>query len=187
MKIVKTPLLGLLVIEPDYFEDSRGYFFETWQQERYKAVGIDALFVQDNESKSVRGVVRGLHYQMDPAAQAKLVRVIYGKVFDVAVDLREGSPTFGQWFGVELDGDNKKQMFIPCGFAHGFSVLSETAVFAYKCSAFYHRDSERSIHPFDQRLNIDWKLNGIDPIVSDKDNLAPSFDNAEKNFNFIAD
>jgi dTDP-4-dehydrorhamnose 3,5-epimerase len=187
MKIIKTPFPGLLIIEPDRFEDSRGYFLETWQQERYAIAGIAVPFLQDNESKSVRGVVRGLHYQLNPAAQAKLVRVVEGRVFDVAVDIRQGSPTYGRWFGVELNGDDKKQMFIPGGFAHGFSVLSEVAVFAYKCSTFYHGNFERAINPFDPQLNINWELDGVDPIISEKDNLAPFFENAEKNFIFIAD
>ena len=184
MKIVQTGLPGLLVIEPRVFEDDRGYFFESYQHERYIEAGIVKPFIQDNESKSVAGVVRGLHYQLDDAAQAKLVRVIQGKVFDVAVDLRTGSPTFRKWFGLELDENNKKQLYVPRGFAHGFSVLSETAIFTYKCDNVYNKESERSINPFDTSLGIDWKLGGLAQIISDKDVNAPMFAEAEMNFNF---
>ena len=184
MKITKTAFPGLLIIEPNVFSDERGYFFESWQEERYKNYGINSVFVQDNESKSSKGVVRGLHYQLAPHAQAKLVRVISGTVFDVAVDLRKGSPTFGKWFGIELDGISKKQLFIPKGFAHGFSVLSETAVFSYKCDRFYHPDSERSINPFDSAIGIDWQLGEIQTLVSGKDMKAPFFKEAEMNFKF---
>ena len=184
MKIIKTPLPGLVIIEPRVFEDDRGYFFESYQQERYFEAGMSEPFIQDNESKSVRGVVRGLHYQLGNNSQAKLVRVVQGKVYDVAVDLRKGSPTFGQWFGLELDENNKKQLFVPRGFAHGFSVLSETAIFTYKCDKVYNREAERSINPFDSKLEIDWKLDGSEQIVSGKDKQAPTFDNAEMNFIF---
>ncbi|WP_346859780.1 dTDP-4-dehydrorhamnose 3,5-epimerase [uncultured Draconibacterium sp.] len=184
MKVIETGLPGLLVIEPRVFEDDRGYFFETYQNQRYQEAGIVNPFIQDNESKSVVGVVRGLHYQLGEFSQAKLVRVVLGKVFDVAVDLRKGSPTFGKWFGLELDEYNKKQLYVPRGFAHGFSVLSETAIFAYKCDNVYHREAERSINPFDPKLGIDWKLNGKQQIVSEKDKNAPLFDGAEMNFNF---
>jgi dTDP-4-dehydrorhamnose 3,5-epimerase len=184
MKITETPLPGLLIIEPRVFEDARGYFFETYQEERYNEAGINANFIQDNESKSVRGVVRGLHYQLAPWSQAKLVRVVQGRVFDVAVDLRRGSPTFGQWFGFELSEQNKKQMFVPRGFAHGFSVLSETAVFSYKCDNIYNREAERSINPNDSALNINWNLESADAIISEKDMAAPMLANAEMNFIF---
>jgi dTDP-4-dehydrorhamnose 3,5-epimerase len=184
MKITETHIPGLLVIEPHVHADSRGYFFESWHEERYRKAGIESVFIQDNESKSVRGVVRGLHYQLAPWAQAKLVRVIEGSVFDVAVDLRKGSPTFGQWFGLELNGESKKQLFIPRGFAHGFSVLSETAVFSYKCDNYYNRESERSINLNDPGLGIDWKLGNSAPLVSEKDRNAPLFDEAEMNFKF---
>ncbi|HSH20601.1 MAG TPA: dTDP-4-dehydrorhamnose 3,5-epimerase [Draconibacterium sp.] len=184
MKITHTPLSGLLVIEPNVFEDSRGYFFETFQQQRYLEAGMETQFIQDNESKSVKGVVRGLHYQLQPYVQAKLVRVVQGAVYDVAVDLRKGSPTFGQWFGLELNESNKLQMFVPKGFAHGFSVLSETAVFSYKCDMDYNRDSERAINAFDPKLAIDWQLKESEWNVSEKDKLAPLFDNAEMNFIF---
>jgi dTDP-4-dehydrorhamnose 3,5-epimerase len=184
MKIIKTPLPGLLIIEPGVFEDHRGYFFESFHQQRYVESGIDAQFIQDNESKSGRGVVRGLHYQLNPVAQAKLVRVIVGVVYDVALDLRNGSPTFGQWFGLELNETDKKQLFVPRGFAHGFSVLSETAVFSYKCDNMYSREYERAINPFDPKLAIDWQLNESELKVSDKDKVAPLFADADMNFVF---
>ena len=181
-KITETPIQGLLIIEPGVFQDERGYFFESYRSERYAEAGINAAFIQDNESKSVRGVVRGLHYQLNPYAQAKLVRVVLGAVFDVAVDLRQGSPTFGQWFGLELNDKSKKQLFIPRGFAHGFSVLSETAIFSYKCDYGYNKESERGINPFDPKLGIDWQLGENEYIISEKDKNAPFFDGAEMNF-----
>lgn len=185
MKITETHLAGLVLIEPQVFEDSRGYFFESFHRDRYAELGINVPFIQDNESKSEQGVIRGLHYQLNPYAQAKLVRVIEGRVYDVVVDLRKGSPTFGQWYGVELDGESKKQLFIPRGFAHGFSVLSETAVFSYKCDNLYHRESERSINFDDPKLAIDWKIEKPDWTISEKDRNAPVFSDAEMNFKFI--
>jgi len=182
MKIIETGLPGLLIVEPSVFKDDRGYFFETFHHSRYYDAGIQTTFIQDNESKSVRGVVRGLHYQLNDFAQAKLVRVVQGKVFDVAVDLRADSPTFGKWFGLELNDTDKKQLFIPRGFAHGFSVLSETAIFTYKCDNVYNRESERSINPFDEKLVIDWKVKKNTAIVSEKDIKAPAFADAEMNF-----
>jgi len=184
MKIIKTHISGLVIIEPYIFEDKRGYFFETFNHEKYKEAGIDVNFLQDNESKSVRGVVRGLHYQLAPYAQGKLVRVIQGKVYDVAVDLRKDSPTFGKWYGIELDDVSKKQMFVPRGFAHGFSVLSETAIFSYKCDNVYNREVERGINLADSQLGIDWKLNPEEQIISEKDMRAPNFEEAEMNFEF---
>jgi dTDP-4-dehydrorhamnose 3,5-epimerase len=169
MKIIKTPIEGLLVLEPKVFEDARGYFLESFHQQRYREAGITTDFVQDNESKSTRGVIRGLHYQLNPFAQAKLVRVIEGCVFDVAVDLRQESATFGKWFGVELSGNNKKQLFIPIGFAHGFSVLSETAVFSYKCDNYYSPQHERGILYNDPNLNIDWRIPEAEAVISEKD------------------
>ena len=182
MKIIETPLSGLLILEPQVFEDPRGYFFESYQQQRYIDAGIESHFIQDNESKSGRGVVRGLHYQLDPFAQAKLVRVVQGAVYDVAVDLRKGSPTFGQWYGLELNSNSKKQLYVPRGFAHGFSVLSEVAVFTYKCDNPYNRDAERAINAFDPKLAIDWQLNESEWKVSVKDQVAPLFDDADMNF-----
>lgn len=184
MKIIETGLPGLLVIEPRVFEDNRGYFFESYHLERYAEKGMKQPFIQDNESKSVKGVVRGLHYQLGDSAQAKLVRVVQGSVYDVAVDLRKGSPTFGKWFGLEINENNKKQLFIPRGFAHGFSVLSETAIFTYKCDNVYDKSAERSINPFDVNLAIDWKVEKNSAVVSEKDLVAPSFDEAEMNFKF---
>lgn len=184
MNIIETPLPGLLVIEPRIFDDPRGYFFESYQKIRYIESGINVNFLQDNESKSVKNVVRGLHYQLEPYSQAKLVRVVYGTVFDVAVDLRKDSPTFGRWYGIELDGNSKKQLFIPRGFAHGFSVLSDTAIFTYKCDNVYNRETERAINLADPKLNIDWKVDVADRIISEKDLAAPGFDEADKNFIF---
>jgi dTDP-4-dehydrorhamnose 3,5-epimerase len=174
----------LYIIEPQVFNDSRGYFLESYQKKRYSDSGIITEFIQDNESQSVRGVVRGLHYQLDPYSQSKLVRVIQGVVYDVAVDLRKGSPTFGEWYGAELSAENKKQLFVPRGFAHGFSVLSETAIFSYKCDNVYNKESERAINCNDPRLNIDWKIEVAEQIVSEKDIAAPFFDSAEMNFIF---
>ena len=184
MKIIETRFPGLLIIEPDVFEDVRGYFFESYQYHRYTDIGVNTQFIQDNESKSTLGVVRGLHYQIQPYAQAKLVRVVQGTVYDVAVDLRLGSPSFGKWFGMELNDKSKTQMFIPAGFAHGFSVLSETAVFIYKCDNIYYREADRAINAFDPKLAIDWQLDESEWKVSDKDRLAPMFADAEMNFIF---
>ena len=182
MKVIETPLQGLLIIEPSVFNDERGYFFESYKFGKYFEAGITSAFVQDNESKSVRGVVRGLHYQLNPNAQAKLVRVVQGVVFDVAVDLRQGSPTFGQWYGIELNDRDKRQFLIPRGFAHGFAVLSETAIFSYKCDNNYHKESERGINPFDPKLAINWQITENESIVSEKDWIAPGFEAAEMNF-----
>jgi dTDP-4-dehydrorhamnose 3,5-epimerase len=182
MEIKNTPIAGLLVLTPRVFKDERGYFLESFNAKNLKEAGISTSFVQDNESKSTKGVIRGLHYQLKPYAQAKLVRVIEGAVFDVAVDLRKDSPTFGQWFGLELSGENKKQFYIPRGFAHGFSVLSETAVFSYKCDGYYHPEAERGIVYNDPQLNIDWKVDEKDALVSDKDQKNVLFEEAEYNF-----
>ncbi len=184
MKITKTSLPGLLIIEPKVFEDERGYFFESFHYERYLEAGIRVQFIQDNESKSEKGVIRGLHYQLNPFAQAKLVRVVQGTVYDVAVDLRKNSPSFGRWFGIELNEKNKQQLYIPRGFAHGFSVLSETAVFSYKCDNLYSRELERSIKFDDPFLGIDWKINKAEQKVSEKDLNAPALNKAEMNFIF---
>ncbi len=184
MQIIETGFPGLLVLEPDVFNDDRGYFFESYQQKRYEAAGIPAAFIQDNESKSTKGVVRGLHFQKGEFAQAKLVRVVSGRVLDIAVDLRLGSPTFGKWYGVELSHENKKQFFLPRGFAHGFSVLSDVAVFCYKCDNYYNKESEGAINLFDPELDIDWQINKDDAIVSEKDKLAPLFSEAEIKFSY---
>lgn len=182
MKIINTPIADLLIIEPRIFTDDRGYFYESYNQIAYNKAGIESVFVQDNESKSVKGTIRGLHYQLNPYSQSKLVSVKEGVVFDVAVDLRKNSPTFGQWFGVELSAVNKLQFYIPKGFAHGFSVLSESVVFSYKCDNFYNPDAEKGIAYNDSDLNIDWKIQSKDVLISPKDKNHPFFNNAEMNF-----
>jgi dTDP-4-dehydrorhamnose 3,5-epimerase len=184
MDILETSLPGLILIKPDVYKDSRGYFFESYNEERFRSHGIMPAFVQDNESLSSKGVIRGLHYQLEPYSQWKLVRVVQGAVFDVAVDLRRGSPTFGRWFGTELSGENKLQMLIPNGFAHGFSVLSPNVLFSYKCDKVYNRQMERSIRFDDPILGIDWKLPENEWSISDKDRSAPDFLQAEINFTF---
>lgn len=174
MKIKETHIKGLLVIEPDVFGDSRGYFMESFSERKFAAhTGIDVKFVQDNESRSSYGVVRGLHFQRAPHAQAKLVRVVSGRALDVAVDLREGSETYGKHFSIELSGENHLQVFIPKGFAHGFAALSEEVVFQYKCDEYYAPDSEAAIIWNDPDLNIDWRLPAEDVLVSDKDKNHP--------------
>ncbi len=179
MKITETPIEGLLVIEPDVFADARGFFTETYNAERYASVGICADFVQDNMSASSYGVVRGLHFQRPPYTQAKLVSCVVGRVYDVAVDMRKGSPTYGQHFGVELSADNHKQFFIPRGFAHGFSVLSEKAIFTYKCDNLYHPEADGGILLNDASLGIDWQVPVEQRIISDKDTKHPLLANAE--------
>ena len=174
MEIITTPIEGLLVIEPRVFNDARGYFCETYNEARYREAGIDTRFVQDNQSCSSYGVVRGLHFQRPPYAQAKLVSCVRGKVLDVAVDLRKDSPTFGQWYSVELSEDNHRQFFIPRGFAHGFSVLSETAIFTYKCDNLYHPEAEGGVLLSDPTLNIDWQVPADLRILSDKDTKHPT-------------
>lgn len=182
MNIIETEFKGLLVIKPAVFADCRGYFFESFNQSEIKKAGIDFTPVQDNESQSSHGVIRGLHYQLNPSAQAKLIRVVKGKIFDVAMDIRKDSPTFGKWFGIELDSENKYQVLIPKGFAHGFSVLSETAVIQYKCDNFYNPKAERGISAVDPSLGIDWKIKKEKAVFSDKDLKHPLFQNAEFNF-----
>ena len=175
MKIKETHIPGLLVVEPQVYGDSRGYFFESFNAAKFaEQTGIDTQFVQDNESRSSYGVVRGLHMQLPPHAQAKFVRVVEGRVLDVAVDLRKDSPTFGKHFAIELTGENYLQVYIPKGFAHGFSVLSETAVFQYKCDGYYAPASEAAIAWNDPDLGIDWKLPSEDAVLSDKDRNHPS-------------
>ena len=181
MEIIKTPIEGLLVLEPRVFRDARGYFVETYNEKRYREAGINAQFVQDNQSCSSYGVVRGLHFQKPPYAQAKLVCCTVGRVLDVAVDLRPESPTYGQWYGVELSEENKRQFFIPKGFAHGFSVLSESAIFTYKCDEFYHPEAEGGIQLNDPTLAIDWRIPETARIISDKDTKHPTFDEYTRN------
>ena len=173
MNIIKTPIEGLLVIEPQVFRDSRGYFVETYNEKRYREAGIDAQSVQDNQSSSCYGVVRGLHFQCPPYSQAKLVCCTVGRVLDVAVDLRKGSKTYGQWFSVELSEENKRQFFIPRGFAHGFSVLSEQAIFTYKCDNLYHPEADGGILLNDPDLAIDWQIPEEKRIISEKDKHHP--------------
>lgn len=173
MKLIKTHIEGVTVIEPKVFSDGRGCFFESFSERDFaEKVGL-VRFVQDNESRSVYGVIRGLHFQKPPHAQAKLVRVVKGKVLDIAVDLRKDSPTFGQHVAMELSDENRRQMFIPRGFAHGFSVLSEEAVFQYKCDSYYAPESEGSLAWNDPDLNIDWNVPAGSEILSDKDRMSP--------------
>ena len=175
MKIEQTIIKDLVIISPTIFNDERGYFFEAYNQGNFQANGINYNFIQDNQSFSTRGVIRGLHLQINPFAQAKLVRVLEGEILDVAVDLRKNSPTYGQHFSIILSSENKKQLMIPHGFAHGFSVLSETASVLYKVDQVYHKESERGIRYDDPSLNIDWQLEPSEVIVSEKDLLLPGF------------
>lgn len=170
MEVKKTKLPGVLLLEPRVFRDGRGAFLETWHDERYTALGIPGPFVQDNVSRSIKSVLRGLHFQ-HPNDQGKLVQVLEGEVFDVAVDVRKGSPTFGQWEGATLSADNAKQLWIPEGFAHGFCVTSDEAVFAYKCTEYYYRASEHTLRWNDPDIGIHWPINK--PELSDKDKNAP--------------
>ena len=170
MEIIETNLKGLLVIKPKVFVDERGYFFESYNYQLFKQAGLDFNFVQDNQSLSQTGVLRGLHFQNNPNAQGKLVRVIAGSVFDVAVDIRKKSPTYGQWFGLELTEQNKWMMYIPEGFAHGFATLQDFTVFSYKCTNFYNKASEDCIFWNDSDLAINWPIEN--PILSDKDLLG---------------
>jgi len=173
MEIIITPLEGLLIIKPAVFEDDRGYFFESYNREKFMENGIDVTFVQDNESKSKRGVLRGLHFQRSPYAQGKLVRVMRGSVLDVAVDIRKGSPTYGKWSSIVLSGQNKWMYWIPAGFAHGFLTLEDNTIFFYKCTNVYNKASEGAIRWNDPDLNIDWGVS--DPVISPKDAVAPLF------------
>lgn len=182
MKIIETGFKGLLVIKPVIHSDQRGYFFESFNQAGFRNAGLEFTSVQDNESKSSNGVIRGLHYQLNPFPQAKLIRVVSGKILDVALDIRRGSLTFGKWFGIELDSDNKDQLLIPHGFAHGFSVLSETAIIQYKCDNVYNPQYERGINVTDPELDINWKLGATTPIISEKDLKQPFLKDAEYNF-----
>jgi len=184
MKIEETPIEGLLVIHPDVFNDGRGYFYESYSLKKHLELGIDSDFVQDNISKSVKGVLRGLHYQVGTEAQVKLCHVLKGTVLDVAVDIRFGSPTFGKYFSLELSEENHLQLYIPVGFAHGFSVLSEEVIFQYKCSKYYSKPDERAILFNDSDLNINWKV--ANQVVSEKDKLARLFQDIEKDFVYSA-
>lgn len=182
MKVLDTRIAGVKILQPRVFEDQRGYFFESYNKKTLLDAGIDINFVQDNQSLSSYGVVRGLHYQLAPYAQTKLVRVLHGKVLDVIVDLRQGSLTFGHSLGIELSASNKNQILIPPGFAHGFVVLSDIVVFSYKCDQYYMPDYERCINAKDPGLNIDWHIPEKDYIISEKDSLSPMFSDAEMNY-----
>jgi dTDP-4-dehydrorhamnose 3,5-epimerase len=175
MKTRDTGIEGLMIIEPKVYRDERGYFLESYHQERLKALGINHHFIQDNQSRSVQGVIRGLHLQKAPFAQTKLVRVTEGTIYDVAIDLREGSSTYGSWFGIELSIDNHLQLLIPKGFAHGFSVLSQHATILYKCDTIYHPESESGIRFDDADLKIDWKVDLASAVISEKDRVLPYF------------
>lgn len=184
MPFIQTDIPGLLVFEPKVFEDGRGCFFESYNENVFRQEGIDIRWVQDNQSSSAKGVIRGLHYQLPPFAQTKLVRVLKGKILDVAVDIRKGSPSFGKSFSVKLSEKNKKQLFIPPGFAHGFSVLSEKAEVLYKCDSFYNKDSEAGIIYDDPALQIDWQIPVEEAIVSEKDLLLPVLADCTNTFEF---
>lgn len=178
MEVVKTPIEGVLLIKPKVFGDNRGYFVETWQKKRYEEAGINFPFVQDNHSKSTKGILRGLHFQKNHP-QGKLVMVSLGEVFDVAVDIRKDSPTFGKWFGAILSDKNQHQLWIPPGMAHGFVVLSDVAHFHYKCTDYYRPDDEGSIKWDDPEIGIDWPID-FEPLVSAKDGVAHSFNDLKK-------
>ena len=184
MNIIQTEIPGGIIIEPRIFEDARGYFFESFSQREFDEKVGPVIFVQDNESKSSYGVMRGLHFQRPPFTQAKLVRCVRGAALDVAVDIRRGSPTFGQHVAVELTEDNHRQFFIPKGFAHGFAVLSDTAVFQYKCDEFYHPEADGGISILDDSLGIDWHIPAGKAILSDKDTKHPLLQDFDTPFTF---
>lgn len=184
MNIIKTSIEGVVIIEPRLFKDERGYFFESFNQREFQEKVCKTTFVQDNESKSGYGVIRGLHYQKPPFAQSKLVRVIKGAVLDVAVDIRKGSSTFGQHVAVELTEENHRQFFIPRGFAHGFSVLSEEVIFQYKCDNFYSPQSEGALAWNDPDLGINWRIPANDVVLSEKDKAHPCLKDTEQLFNY---
>jgi len=173
MQVRNTDIEGLLILEPQVFADTRGYFFESFHKQKLRDHGIEYSFNQDNQSRSAFGVIRGLHYQKQPWAQTKLIRVIEGVIYDVAVDIRSGSPSYGQWYGLEISAENHLQLLVPAGFAHGFSVLSEFATVLYKCDAYYHPASESGIHHGDPDLKIDWKLDLNKAVISAKDRVLP--------------
>jgi dTDP-4-dehydrorhamnose 3,5-epimerase len=184
MNFKRTPLEGVWVIEPRVFRDARGLFFESYNARTYREGGIGEAFVQDNVSRSVRGTLRGLHYQLEPHAQGKLVRVTSGEVFDVAVDIRRGSPTFGRWFGLRLSGENLHALYVPPGFAHGFLVLSDFAEFHYKCTDFYAPESDRGIRWNDPAIGIEWPVEPDASLLSQKDRDAPLLADADINFRY---
>ncbi len=175
MNVIETPIKGLLILEPRVFNDDRGYFFESFNDNTFKAAtGLDINFVQDNQARSTINVLRGLHYQNAPHAQTKLIRALEGTIWDVVVDLRKGSETYGRWYGVELSAENKRQFLIPKGFAHGYSVLTPTAEVFYKCDDFYSKEDEGGLYYADPEVQIDWKINLDDAIISEKDKVQPT-------------
>ena len=178
MQVLPTSIPDVVILEPKVHGDHRGYFMETWRQSEFAKLGLPTTFVQDNQSKSQQGILRGLHYQLT-RPQGKLVRVIAGEIFDVAVDLRKSSPTFGQWDGVRLSSDNCRQLWVPPGFAHGFYVLSETAEVVYKCTEYYFPDDERGLLWNDEEIGVHWPLLNPEPTLSEKDRHAPRFDELE--------
>lgn len=184
MQIHTLEIPDLLLIEPKVFGDERGYFFESFRQDVLKENGVNVNFFQDNQSKSSHGVIRGLHYQLAPFSQTKLIRVLSGEILDVAVDIRKNSPTFKKIFSIILSAENKKQLLVPQGFAHGFSVLSEHAEILYKCDNYYNPEAERGINYNDPTLQIDWKIDKEKAIISSKDKVQPFFEEAEMNFTF---
>jgi len=186
MEIESTAFPGLLILKPSVFEDERGFFYESWNQKIHQTQQLNYNWVQDNHARSQYGVIRGLHYQLNPNAQAKLVRVTLGNVIDAVVDLRKGSPTFGKPFSIELSAENKLQLLIPRGFAHGYAVISKVADFQYKCDGFYSKVDEGGIHPLDTNFNIDWKIS--EPLIqlSQKDKEAPTFENCRNDFVYEA-
>lgn len=182
MNVIKTDIEGVVVIEPRVFDDARGYFFESYSKRRFDEAVRPIEFVQDNESMSTRGVIRGLHFQRPPFSQSKLVRCVRGAVLDVVVDIRRGSPTYGSHVAVELTGENRRQLFVPRGFAHGFAVLSDEAVFQYKCDNYYHPESEGGISIADRSLGIDWRIDAAEAILSEKDLRNPMLRDFESPF-----
>ncbi|MEO6490321.1 MAG: dTDP-4-dehydrorhamnose 3,5-epimerase [Ferruginibacter sp.] len=184
MPFIKTDIPDLMIFEPVVFKDSRGYFFESYNEKVCLAEGMNIKFLQDNQAKSSYGVIRGLHYQLSPYAQTKFIRVLSGAILDVVVDIRKGSPTFGQSYSIELSAENYKQLLVPQGFAHGYSVISETAEVLYKCDTFYHKEAEAGISFNDPALNIDWKIPSGKQVISAKDNDQPLFRDCKNNFEF---
>jgi dTDP-4-dehydrorhamnose 3,5-epimerase len=182
MKITETRIPGMVIIQPGIYEDSRGYFYESYNERLYRDHGLDFRFVQDNESRSGRNVIRGLHYQLHPYAQTKLLRVLEGVIFDVAVDMRKNSPAYGSWSGIEVSAANRLQVLVPRGCAHGFRVISEHATVFYKCDEFYYPEFERGVHFADESLAIDWGTEPGKAVVSEKDKNAPRFADADNNF-----
>ncbi|NSL90145.1 dTDP-4-dehydrorhamnose 3,5-epimerase [Chitinophaga solisilvae] len=184
MSFSETGIPGLLVYQPKVFGDHRGYFFESYNAAAFQAAGVEYKFVQDNQARSTYGVLRGLHYQLEPYAQTKLVRVLEGSIIDVVVDIRQGSPTYGKSFAIELTAENKLQLLVPKGFAHGYAVTSETAEVMYKCDNFYHKASEGGIIYNDPALNIDWGIDLKDALISEKDAVLPKLADISHNFVF---